>query len=292
MSLSHRPLDHLVLPVVDLATARLRLSALGFAVAPEARHPFGTENACVYFADSTYLEPLAIADQQIYDQNIARAEFVRRDRAYRFRRGDDGLSAIVFKSDDAAADHADFAEAGIGVGELFSFSRPYLRADGAQATAGFRLAFAADLRAPDLFFFTCERMQSLAPDEALMGHQNGVTGISAILLGEDNPMEFEPLLQTLTGAGEADIHPDGFSTDALAVRLSVFTYDHLYRNHGIARSGAGRGLEPAAIVFAAADLENLADILRTNDIASRQAGDSICVPPAPGQGVTFIFREN
>ena len=117
MSLSHRPLDHLVLPVVDLATARLRLSALGFAVAPEARHPFGTENACVYFADSTYLEPIAIADQQIYDQNIVKAEFVRRDRAYRFRNGDDGLSAIVLKSEDAEADHAEFAEAGVGVGD-------------------------------------------------------------------------------------------------------------------------------------------------------------------------------
>jgi len=291
MSLSHRPLDHLVLPVVDLATARLRLSALGFAVAPEARHPFGTENACVYFADSTYLEPLAIADQQIYDQNIPKTEFVRRDRAYRFRNGDDGLSAIVFKSEDAEADHAAFAEAGIGVGDLFSFSRPYKLADGTEATAGFKLAFAADLRAPDLLFFTCERMQALAPDETLMGHQNGVTGISGVLLGEDNPMEFEPLLQTLTRAGEADIHPDGFTTDALTAKLSVFTFDHLYRQYGIARSGAGRGIEPAAIVFEVADLENLADILKANEIASRQTGDGIAVPPAPGQGVTFIFRE-
>ncbi|MGV0876551.1 VOC family protein [Martelella sp. FLE1502] len=292
MSLSHRPLDHLVLPVVDLATARLRLSALGFAVAPEARHPFGTENACVYFADSTYLEPIAIADQQIYDQNIAKAEFVRRDRAFRFRNGDDGLSAIVFRSEDAEADHADFAEAGLGIGDLFSFSRPYKLADGTEAVAGFRLAFAADLRAPDLFFFTCERLQALAPDETLMGHQNGVTGISGVLLGADYPMEYEPLLQTLTRAGEADIHPDGFTTDALTAKFSVFSHDHIEQQHGIARSGAGRGLESAAVVFEVADLENLADILKTNDIASRQAGDSIAVPPAPGQGVTFMFREN
>jgi hypothetical protein len=29
-------------------------------VAADARHPFGTENACVFFADGTYLEPLAL----------------------------------------------------------------------------------------------------------------------------------------------------------------------------------------------------------------------------------------
>nr|WP_272211243.1 VOC family protein [Marinicella sp. W31]MDC2877133.1 VOC family protein [Marinicella sp. W31] len=122
-------------------------------MAPDARHPFGTENACVYFSDATYLEPLGIADLRLYHNQVrAAAEFVRRDRAFRFRVGEDGLSAIVFKSADAAADHAEFAEAGIAAGDLFSFSRKFQREDGSEAEAGFRLAFAADLRAPDLFF--------------------------------------------------------------------------------------------------------------------------------------------
>ena len=57
-----RPLDHLVIPVTDLKAARSRLTRLGFTVAAEARHPFGTENACVFLADKTYLEPLAVGD--------------------------------------------------------------------------------------------------------------------------------------------------------------------------------------------------------------------------------------
>ena len=48
-----RSLDHLVLPVVDIRTARKRLTELGFTVAADARHPFGTENACVFFQDET-----------------------------------------------------------------------------------------------------------------------------------------------------------------------------------------------------------------------------------------------
>ena len=292
MSLSLRPLDHLVLPVVDLSTARLRLSALGFAVAPEARHPFGTANACIYFADSTYLEPIAIADRQLYEQSLATTEFVRRDRAFRFLNGDDGLSAFVFKSADAARDHDEFARAGLAAGDLFSFSRPFMKADGSEATAGFRLAFAADLRAPDLFFFTCERLQPLAPDASLIGHQNGVTGVSELLLCEDNPMDFEPLLQMLSGAGEAVIHPEGFTASLPSTALSVFTHAHLQSRYGIERKSHRRGLSAAAIIFETADLSNLSDILQANEIAATEAEGSIVVPPAPGQGVTFIFREN
>ncbi len=83
---SPHPLDHLVLPTVDIALARERLGKLGFTVAPDARHPFGTQNACVFLADKTYLEPLGVAsaeqcEKSIMDGNV----FVARDQAYRFR---------------------------------------------------------------------------------------------------------------------------------------------------------------------------------------------------------------
>ncbi|PRX09875.1 UNVERIFIED_ORG: glyoxalase-like protein [Martelella mediterranea] len=295
MSLSHRiqrPLDHLVLPVVDLATARLRLSALGFSVAPDARHPFGTENACVYFTDATYLEPLGIADLQIYENHVRQgAEFVSRDRAFRFRVGEDGLSAVVFKSENAEADHASFADAGIAAGDLFSFTRKFQRDDGSEAEAGFRLAFAADLRAPDLFFFTCERLAALSPPDDLLAHQNGVTGIATVLIGEDNPMEFEALLQQLSNCHDIDIHPHGVTVEGAGAGLSIFTHEALSARYGIAPVATGRGLVGRGIVFETVDLANTGDILRQNDIIHETADDMIRVPPASGQGVTFIFKE-
>ena len=57
-----RALDHLVLPVPSLELARAHLDALGFTIAPQGTHPFGTINACVFFADGTFLEPLAVGD--------------------------------------------------------------------------------------------------------------------------------------------------------------------------------------------------------------------------------------
>ena len=91
-----RPLDHVVLPVADLGVARARLSALGFTVAPDGVHPFGTANCCVYLQDGTFLEPLAIGDAE---QAAASARggnvFTARDAAYRRAVGNDGFSALV-----------------------------------------------------------------------------------------------------------------------------------------------------------------------------------------------------
>ena len=113
VSRTPRLLDHLVLPVTDLATARERYAQLGFTVAADALHPFGTENACVFLADKTYLEPLGIAKREECEAAaLAGNVFVARDQAYRFRRGHDGFSAVVLSSDDAAADHARFAQSG------------------------------------------------------------------------------------------------------------------------------------------------------------------------------------
>ena len=50
-----RALDHLVLPTTSLAVARDRLTTLGFTVAPDGVHPFGTVNCCIYLADGTFL---------------------------------------------------------------------------------------------------------------------------------------------------------------------------------------------------------------------------------------------
>src|SRR5690348_9960814 len=92
-----RSLDHLVLPVPSLATARQRLAELGFTVAPEGVHPFGTANCCVYLADGTFLEPLAVADADAQGEAAIRGNvFAARDIAYRFRRGENGFSAVVF----------------------------------------------------------------------------------------------------------------------------------------------------------------------------------------------------
>lgn len=108
------PLDHLVLPTGSLEVARARLTSLGFVVAPTGIHPFGTENCCVFLADGTYLEPLAIGSEQAAIEAAAAGNvFVARDRAYRESRGDEGFSAVVLGTGNADADHVRYVEAGL-----------------------------------------------------------------------------------------------------------------------------------------------------------------------------------
>ena len=70
-----RAIDHLVLPVTTLTLARSRLTSLGFTVAPDARHPFGTGNCCVFFKNRTYLEPITILDRNATDLAAAEGLF-------------------------------------------------------------------------------------------------------------------------------------------------------------------------------------------------------------------------
>ena len=287
-----RPLDHLVLPVTDLAAARSRLTRLGFTVAADARHPFGTENACVFLADGTYLEPLAVGSlDDIAAAVSAGNQFVARDRAFRFRNGEEGLSAIVMGTPDADADHADFRGAGWSAGDQLGFSRIMRFPDGSEIEASFKLSFAADLRAPDFFAFTCERENMPPADRsALERHENGVTGITSVVLSENDPAAFADYLHAVTGAAAQANGNGRLSFSTPNVGLDVVDPTILKNEFGVPRS-AERGLRGEAVVFKVADLAATERLLAGNGVKHMRSGGMILVPREPGQGTLFAFSE-
>jgi hypothetical protein len=289
-----RQLDHLVLPVEDLETARARHHALGFSVAADARHPFGTENACVFFADGTYLEPLAVASRE--DCEAAALEgnvFVARNQAHRFRMGDNGFSAFVVASKDAAADSARFVDLGMSGGDMLEFSRPMKMPDGSEQTARFKLAFAADLRAPDLFAFAVERINVPAADRsALTVHENGVTGICEVILSEPNPTDFQYFIQEICDNREVDANSFGMTIELDGAAVTVLNRAGLEAFLGVIDSRRGRGLLGRAIVFQVGDLVKLTELLHVNGVAAREVGSRLLVDPAPGQGAIYCFEES
>ncbi len=288
-----RLLDHLVLPVIDLATARDRYGKLGFTVAADALHPFGTENACVFLADKTYLEPLGIKREECEAAALAGNVFVARDQAYRFRRGHDGFSAIVLSSDDAAADDVRFRKAGISAGEMLEFSRPMKLPDGSQATGSFRLAFAADLRSPDFFFFTCQRVTPLPSDRsALETHANGVIGLSEVVLSEPNPTDFQYILQEAVDEREVSAHSFGMDIETRnGVKISVLNQAGMSGFFDRKTPGHSRGLRGRAVVFKVVDLLATEQLLTANAVSFTRKDNRLIVPETPGQGVVFAFGE-
>lgn len=287
-----RPIDHLVLPVADLVVARTRLSELGFTVAPDALHPFGTANACVFLSDGTYLEPLAVANRRHANAAAKRGNvFTGRDLAFRKAHHRQGFSALVVGTGDAAADHARFEQQGISAGDMLEFSRGLKMPDGSETEARFRLAFAGDERAPEFFLFSCERVNPLPADRGeLERHANAVTGLGEIILSAPVPSDFAPLLEEVLMT-KAQFEPDIMRLAAANASIRVARDEDLQAEFALPPLQDAEGLRGRAIVFKTADLAVTEITLAANDVAFVRREGRVLVQAAPGQGVLFGFEE-
>ena len=289
--MSPRSIDHLVLPTVDLGVARDRLAALGFTVAREGLHPFGTKNACVYFADDTFIEPLAIDDERLADAAVEAGNvFVARDRVFRARRGGEGLSAIVMATGDADADHEAFRAAGVSAGRRLDFSRGYVDAAGNSRTVSFRLAFAAPATVSDTYFFTCERVDAPSGGRgALAVHRNGVAGLSAVVAAAPSPHDVGDFLAVLAGR-HAEAGDGALSVQAANAAISVLTPARMASQYQVTPPPDGE-LCLCGVIFDVDTLDKASAVLAESHIDHHRVADMIVVPAAPGQGAFFAFKE-
>jgi hypothetical protein len=287
-----RPLDHLVLPTLDLSVSQERHERLGFIIAPKGVHPFGTENACVYVADGTFLEPLAIGQRETAEaETLAGNVFTARDAAFRFRKGLEGFSAIVVGSDDAAGDHKQFESAGVSAGKILDFGRDFVTPEGAKARMDFRLAFAADLRSPDSFFFSCQRINVPKADRSkLTAHENGVVSIKTVVMSEPNPTDFQYLLQTVANEREVEAHSFGMDVKLPNATLSVLTHAGLKAFYDLDTHGERRGILMRGIVFGVRDLAQTRHLLSSKAIEFAERGEKLIVKPQAGQGAVYVFE--
>jgi catechol 2,3-dioxygenase-like lactoylglutathione lyase family enzyme len=287
-----RSLDHLILPTADLDVAKARLEALGFIVAAKGVHPFGTENACVFFADGTFLEPLAIGHRETAEAaSLKGNQFTARDAAFRFRRGVEGFSSIVMASDNANEDAARFTAAGISGGDVLEFGRDFETPAGEKSRMDFRLAFAADLRSPDFFGVTCQRINVPKADRSkLITHANGVTSIQSVILTEANPTDFQYLFQELINEREVDAHSFGMDIKSTNATISVLTPEGFEVYYGGHAGSHARGIIARAVVFGCVDLTDLEATLKAQSIDFYKHLGRILVKPAAGQGALFAFE--
>ena len=270
-----RPIDHLVLPVTTLTLARSRLTSLGFTVAPDARHPFGTGNCLVFFEDHTFLEPITIMDRAAAD--LAAAEgltFVKRLKRFTERHGE-GFAMVALNSADARADRQMFEHAGASAGDVFEFRRMAPLPDGSEREIGFALAFMENPAAPDATVFVCQHFAAeVLFQPVYLTHPNGATGISRVIAVADDPPSFAPFLAEATGGGDEIL-----VLDAAGYRA----------RYGVEAPAPRRGLVFAAFDIRVADLDRALGY--SGPTALRHDG-RIVVPPAPGLGATLAFTSD
>jgi hypothetical protein len=270
-------IDHLVLPVTTLTLARSRLSGLGFTVAPDARHPFGTGNCCVFFKNETYLEPIAILDRTATDQAAAEGlHFVKRLKRFTERQGE-GFAMAAFRSADAEADQARLKAAGLSAGSVFRFSRPAKLPDGSDVEISVALAYADDPGAADATLFTCQRSApELLFQPEYVEHANGVVGIHVIVAVAAEPAEHAHL--------EAMFQSD---LEEEPATLEIVTPPAYAERFGIEPPDPKRGLLLAGIELAVQDLDRAMGFAGPTAV---RRGEFVIVPPAPGLGACLAFR--
>ncbi|MEM1366193.1 MAG: VOC family protein [Pseudomonadota bacterium] len=289
-----RPFDHLVLPVADLAVARARYETLGFTVAPDGIHPFGTANCCIFFQAGGFIEPLAVADADQYQAGLADVEnaaFVQGHRNHTEKIGPEGFSHIVLKSRGAAADRQAFSAGRVLSGRT-QFSRTASNGLGEAQKVSFDLTFAADRGSAAAGFFTCESLLPLEIDfSKLLDHPNGVTGISHIFSSADEPHKHASFVETFVGRA-----PNG-GDECISAGLGDVTW-LINTPGGLADSFQipepelkvhDAGMAHQAVRFEVPDILATLELLESSGLPIKTVGEFILVPPGAGQGCWFVF---
>ncbi len=134
-----RPLDHVVVAVLDLSQAGDLWSALGFQVSPIMRHlALGSANRLVGFG-STYIELLGRIEDMIPPH--------RERWMARFAYGE-GLTSFAFRSEDLVADRAALIESGVAMTEIGSARRAVDMPDGSTAETDSDFAYLESTASP------------------------------------------------------------------------------------------------------------------------------------------------
>ncbi len=195
---NERGIDHLVLCVRDLDAARAAYARMGFSLTPPAMHPWGTANSLVQL-QGNFLELLAVVDPAKMAPP-AQGEFSFGLFNKTFLEKREGFSMLVFASDDARRDQAEFEAAGLQTYTPFDFSRKATLPGGEEVTVGFSLAFVTDARIPEAVFFVCQQhapQHFWKPD--YQAHANGAVAVAEAVMVADDPAALAGLFGRLQG---------------------------------------------------------------------------------------------
>jgi len=157
-------IDHLVVLVHDLDAAVNDYADLGFAVVRGGRHPGGTHNALIGFADGSYLELLAFHEP------------VPNHRWWPTLQRGGGLVDFCMATDDLRADMEALRRAGVQMSDVFPLSR--------QRPDGYAVRWVLSVPADDFSRAAPFLIQDETPrDERLpkeRQHRNHVNGVAAL----------------------------------------------------------------------------------------------------------------
>jgi catechol 2,3-dioxygenase-like lactoylglutathione lyase family enzyme len=284
-----RGLDHIVHAVRDLDAAAEFYLRTGFTVGARNRHAWGTHNYIVQFP-GVFIELLAIGEPELVRAG-APGTFSFGAFARDFLASEEGLAMLVLEGKGAADDVEAFRAADIGNFKPFNFEREARRPDGSPVRVAFSLVFAADEKAPDVGYFTCQQHH---PENfwnpAFQTHSNTAVGIAGVILVSQNPQDHHHFVGAFSGVSEVRSSASGISAMTPRGEIQVMN-PSAYRAHaGTLPPDLARGARLAAIRFAIPDKTEAMSRLGSAGITAVERNGNVIVPPDAAFGATLIFE--
>ncbi len=177
-------IDHIVIAVHSLDKAIQTYRGLGFTVVEGGRHPYGSYNALIGFADGSYIEVLSF-----YEESPAHPWWV-----LLHERGG-GLIDFCMATDDIRSDLAALRAQGVDCGDLTDGGRA--RPDGYQVRwINNKVGGAWQGLIPFIIEDVTPRDERLPPQRE---HANGVTGIHSLRLATGDVARYAAIMSAVPG---------------------------------------------------------------------------------------------
>lgn len=203
-------IDHLVIVVPELDAAIASYRALEFTVVPGGRHPIGTHNALIAFADGSYLELIAFFEPNTQHRWYQRLEL------------GGGLIDFCLQTDDLAADAAAFRAAGVALADPRPLSR--VRPDGYTLRWVLSIPESHGGVAPFLIEDETPRDERVPRATA---HANGVTGIRLVTVAVSDVPSVRRWYERVPGAKVIPMERLDLSAGGVRVTMGPHALDFL-----------------------------------------------------------------
>lgn len=280
--------NHLGISVRNLDQACALYEALGFTLSPLSVHagspapgepiqPMATGNRCAIFPHN-YVEILGIVNPDVIDSDWDSLV----ERFY-------GANIVCFGCKDAGTVDARLVAAGVPTSGVVALQRD-IETEAGMKTAAFDCVLVDLGETPEgLLQAARHHNPEYVHQTRYLGHSNGTTAMSEILLVTTEPEAMARRYQTLTG------QPMHGGDDTFSIQLPLVTRLRFADPEAVARELRGSLLPPApavaAVTYAVADLDRARDLVVSAGFPVIAGTQRFHVPAENALGVVHIFEQ-